>query len=42
MTQTDGTWTLRSIARVVSISEMAETRPGQVSCSWFEAAESVQ
>jgi len=27
MTEIDGTWPLRSIARIVSISEMAKTRP---------------
>ncbi len=42
MTETDGTWALRSITRIVNISEMAKTRPGQVSGSWLESAESVQ
>jgi hypothetical protein len=42
MTQTEGMWALRSITKVLSISEMAQTRPGQVSGSWFEGAESGQ
>jgi len=42
MTETDGTWALRSIKGMGSISEMAETHPGQVSGSWFEGTESVQ
>jgi len=42
MAEIGSTWTLYSITRIVSISEMAKTRPGQVSCSWSEDAKSVQ